>query len=254
MAASRATLAAVAVMAVLVAVMAPIAVAQPSIDSLAGVYDSRANPAQAVSFHILATPTATRAYAVRGDGWEAVGYGYGRDFTGAIRRVGKDGKPLDQPPGSLTFTIERDGIHARARYADGANFDDTWTRAGSWGRSDNPAAKHPGDGAPAGIPADPDRPKFGDYVQVDELPEAITKVPPKYPDRARNAKVDGTVVVQALVGRDGTVRDTKVVKSVHADLAEAARACVAQWKFKPARAAGKPVAVWVAIPIKFTLH
>ena len=51
-------------------------------------------------------------------------------------------------------------------------------------------------------------PKFGDYVYVEELPEAITKVNPVYPDIAREAGVDGTVMVQALVGKDGKVKDT----------------------------------------------
>src|SRR6185503_8173379 len=48
-------------------------------------------------------------------------------------------------------------------------------------------------------PSDEDLPKFGDYVYVEELPEAINKVPPIYPDIAREAGVDGQVVVQALV-------------------------------------------------------
>jgi TonB family protein len=48
----------------------------------------------------------------------------------------------------------------------------------------------------------------------EELPEAITKVAPTYPDIAREAGVDGTVMVQALVGKDGRVKDTRVVKSI----------------------------------------
>ena len=53
-------------------------------------------------------------------------------------------------------------------------------------------------------PTDEDLPKYGEYVYVEELPEAITKVAPQYPDLAREASVDGTVMVQALVGKDGT--------------------------------------------------
>ena len=44
-------------------------------------------------------------------------------------------------------------------------------------------------------------PQFGEYVYVEELPEAITKVSPEYPDIARQSSMEGTVVVQALVGR-----------------------------------------------------
>jgi TonB family protein len=92
-------------------------------------------------------------------------------------------------------------------------------------------------------------PAYGEFVHVDELPEAITKVAPVYPAN----RAEGTVMVQALVGKDGRVLDTKIVKSVPG-LDEAAAASVRQWTFKPALANSKPVAVWVVIPIKFTVH
>lgn len=116
--------------------------------------------------------------------------------------------------------------------------------------ADDPAA------APAQVvvaPPDSANPRFGDYVYVEELPEAIGKVPPKYPLVARKAGVDGTVLVQALVGRDGRVHDTRIVKSIPM-LDTAAVEAVRQWTFKPALAKGKPVAVWVAVPVRFTLH
>ena len=96
-------------------------------------------------------------------------------------------------------------------------------------------------------------PKLGEYVYVEELPEAVHKVPPEFPDAARKADVSGTVMVQALIGRDGRVKDTRVVESIPA-LDGAAVAAVRQWEFKPAQAKGKPVSVWVAIPVKFSLH
>lgn len=102
-------------------------------------------------------------------------------------------------------------------------------------------------------PTEDELPKFGEYVYVEELPEAITKVQPEYPEIARSANVDGTVMIQALVGKDGRVKDTKVVKSV-AMLDAAAVAAVKQWVFKPALSNNKPVAVWVAVPVKFSLH
>jgi periplasmic protein TonB len=102
-------------------------------------------------------------------------------------------------------------------------------------------------------PSDDQLPQFGEYVYVEELPEAITKAPIAYPDIAREAGVDGTVMVQALVGKDGKVKDVKVVKSIPM-LDEAALASVRQWVFKPALSNNKPVAVWVAVPVKFTLQ
>jgi len=111
-----------------------------------------------------------------------------------------------------------------------------------------------GDGDIVVAPPDDDAlPAFGDYVYVEELPEAITKVPPEYPDIAREAGVDGTVLIQALVGKDGRVKDTKVVQSIPM-LDAAAVDAVAKWVFKPALSNNRPVAVWVAVPVRFTLH
>jgi protein TonB len=102
-------------------------------------------------------------------------------------------------------------------------------------------------------PEDEGLPRFGEYVYVEELPEAITKAAPEYPDLAREAGVDGTVMVQALVGKDGQVKDTRVVKSIPM-LDASAVAAVKKWVFKPALSNNKPVAVWVAVPVRFTLH
>jgi protein TonB len=109
--------------------------------------------------------------------------------------------------------------------------------------------------------SDDELPKYGDYVYVEEFPEAITKVAPVYPDIAREASVDGTVMVQALVGKDGRVKDTRLVdksgKPVTSSipmLDAAAITAVRQWVFKPALSNNKPVAVWVAVPLKFTLR
>lgn len=117
-----------------------------------------------------------------------------------------------------------------------------------------PSAATPGTAVIVVPPADTSAlPKFGDYVYVEELPEAITRVPPTYPDAARRAGVAGTVMVQALVARDGSVADVRIVKSIP-PLDGAAATAVRQWRFKPAMARGQPIAVWVGIPVKFSLH
>lgn len=110
-----------------------------------------------------------------------------------------------------------------------------------------------GDSLVIAPPASDALPAFGEYVYVEELPEAITKVSPEYPDIARQSSMEGTVIVQALVGKDGKVKDTKVVKSVPV-LDDAAVAAVKRWVFKPALSNNKPVAVWVAVPVKFSLQ
>jgi TonB family protein len=128
-----------------------------------------------------------------------------------------------------------------------------------------PAAQHvPESGAPADSPTsgvrrggvhatDPELPRLGDYVYVEELPAPITKVPPTYPDLARSAGVEGTVNVLALVGKDGRVKDANVKTSIPM-LDEAALQAVRQWTFRPATAKGDSIAVWVSVPVRFTLH
>ena len=93
----------------------------------------------------------------------------------------------------------------------------------------------------------------GTYVYVEELPEAIVKVTPHYPDSARIAGVDGTVLVQARVCACGEVGETRVANSIPL-LDAAATAAIRQWIFKPALTHGEPVAVWVVVPVRFSLH
>ena len=104
------------------------------------------------------------------------------------------------------------------------------------------------------MPPPPHRPEFGEYLYVEELPEAVKKVDPVYPDDQE--RVHGVVMVQALVLEDGSIGDARVVDTEPGQgmLGDAAIACVRQWRFKPAMSGGKPVAVWVAIPIRFGPH
>lgn len=91
------------------------------------------------------------------------------------------------------------------------------------------------------------------FVRIDQPPRALTTVQPGYPEIARESSVEGTVVIQALVGKDGRVEDTRVAQSIPV-FEDSAVAAVRKWTFEPAKANGKPVAVWVAVPVKFTLQ
>lgn len=88
---------------------------------------------------------------------------------------------------------------------------------------------------------------------VDALPAAITKVPPRYPDDAREAGVQGEVHIAALINAAGFVDRTIVVQSIP-PLDAAAVLAVEQWRFRPARAGSKTIPVWVTVPVRFTLH
>jgi TonB family protein len=89
-----------------------------------------------------------------------------------------------------------------------------------------------------------------DYVPTDAPAEPIHTVKPEYPDLARQARVEGTVVVQALVGADGRVLQTRVLRSIPL-LDGAAQDAVRRWSFHPAQQGGRPVATWVSVPITF---
>ena len=95
--------------------------------------------------------------------------------------------------------------------------------------------------------------KVGENQHVDELPVAITRFPPTYPEAARAAGTQGTVQLEAFVRTDGTVGDVRVAVSVPG-LDEAAIAAVRQWTFKPGLSGGKPVDAWVGIPVRFAIH
>ena len=88
---------------------------------------------------------------------------------------------------------------------------------------------------------------------VNVLPVRLSMKKPIYPDMARMAGIEGTVTVQVLVGKDGRVSKTKVIDGpvpLHQAAIQAALTAV----FQPATTDGRPVAVWVAMPLKFTLR
>src|SRR5262245_26734547 len=92
-----------------------------------------------------------------------------------------------------------------------------------------------------------------DYVAFEKEPEKVTMNSPAYPDIAREAGVEGTVLVRVLVGEDGFVKDMIIIQSVPM-LDDAAAAAAQTAVFKPALQKDKPVAVWMVIPIEFSLH
>lgn len=93
-------------------------------------------------------------------------------------------------------------------------------------------------------------PALGQFVYYEQEPQVTRSVPPIYPVFAKDAGIQGTVTVQALVGKDGTVHDATITQSIPG-LDDAAIAAVRQWVFEPAKANGKPVAVWFPVQVDF---
>ena len=81
----------------------------------------------------------------------------------------------------------------------------------------------------------------------------ITGRSPLYPKAARDAGIQGTVLVMAEIMPDGSVGGTNVVESIPA-LDDAAVQAVKPMRFRPAPNQGKAVSVWLGIPVRFTLH
>ncbi len=95
----------------------------------------------------------------------------------------------------------------------------------------------------------------GDFVFVDELPSVVRPVRPEYNELAKLAQVDGLVIVDVLVGKDGRVLEARLdpkhsIPLLDADALDAAR----QWIFTPALSNNHPVLVWVRLPFRFTLQ
>ncbi len=90
---------------------------------------------------------------------------------------------------------------------------------------------------------------------VVEMPKVLNMVKPKYPDTARKRGQQGTVLVRALVKKDGTTSQVRVPtgKGVAPDLDRAAVEAIRQWTFTPGTKKGKPVDVYIMIPVKFAL-
>lgn len=77
----------------------------------------------------------------------------------------------------------------------------------------------------------------------------------KYPDGARKKKVDGMVVVQFTIGKNGAVRNAKVVRNIGEGCGEAALEVVnAMPTWTPGKQRGKPVAVLYTLPVRFKLE
>lgn len=95
-----------------------------------------------------------------------------------------------------------------------------------------------------------------EFTPYDDAPVPIGNISPEYPDFAKRAGVQGTVILEVEVYSDGVVGDIRVRRSVQAGpggLDEAAIAAVRRIRFQPGRSSGRPVDTLVIVPIEFTL-
>jgi protein TonB len=87
------------------------------------------------------------------------------------------------------------------------------------------------------------------------LPRVTREVRPEYTNEAKDQRIEGTVLLAAVVGADGMVGDVNVTRSLDSVYGLDANAVKAmkQWQFAPGTKDGKAVAVRVAVEMNFTL-
>jgi periplasmic protein TonB len=103
--------------------------------------------------------------------------------------------------------------------------------------------------APVLAPAAPRKIHVAPHVAEGNLVHDVT---PQYPPEAGRNRIQGNVVLQAVIGKDGTVRDVRVESGLPV-LAQAAINAVKQWRYRPYMLNGEPVEVDTEITINFTL-
>ena len=102
-------------------------------------------------------------------------------------------------------------------------------------------------------PPDPARRILGVTAGV-QRGRIINQVVPVYPRQLRSEGVEGMVVLEGMIGKDGVVQGLKVVSTDHADLAMAALDAVREWRYEPSQLNGEPVAVTTTISVNFGLN
>jgi periplasmic protein TonB len=106
------------------------------------------------------------------------------------------------------------------------------------------------------VPDAPPPPRAAAPVRVSTLlrpPVRLREVSPVYPEAARMARVEGVVIIEAIISPTGEVVDARVLRS-RPLLDEAALVAVRQWRYTPSLLNGVPVPVVMTVTVNFTLR
>lgn len=119
--------------------------------------------------------------------------------------------------------------------------------------ADTPATEpHADTAAPSSGPANatpPSRVKIAQGISQGLL---LHRVSPVYPEQARRNRIQGRVLLEAVIGKDGNIKDLQVISGPK-ELTRAAVGAVQQWRYKPFLLMGQPVEVDTTIEVNFTL-
>lgn len=107
--------------------------------------------------------------------------------------------------------------------------------------------------APMTVAADDQQPAQTQSKEAQTKPEFISGNEPKYTDAAREAKIEGTVILAVSINEKGKVKAVKVKSPLDKGLDRNAINAVKRWKFKPATMDGKPVPSDMNVSVDFRL-
>jgi periplasmic protein TonB len=82
-------------------------------------------------------------------------------------------------------------------------------------------------------------------------PEPIQKVDPAYPQELMHDRVEGVVVLYAVIHADGSVGEVRVIEGFDERLNENARKALLQWRFRPGTKDGTPIDIEAVIRVPF---
>ncbi len=105
-------------------------------------------------------------------------------------------------------------------------------------------------GLPEAAPPPPQAVRVGGQIKE---PKKLKAVAPEYPDIAKQARVQGIVILECTISPQGKVTDVKVLRSIPL-LDEAAKAAVLQWVYSPTLLNGVPVPVIMTVTVNFKLN
>jgi protein TonB len=87
-----------------------------------------------------------------------------------------------------------------------------------------------------------------------KAPIVVKRVDPIYNETARKARIQGFVIIEAVIDREGNVTEARIIKPLPLGLDMAALNAVKQWKFKPGTLNGQPVPVYYNLTVNFRIE
>jgi len=111
-------------------------------------------------------------------------------------------------------------------------------------------------GVTGGVVPPPPRAETPSRIRVSsgvQEAKVLNRVQPSYPPLAKNARIQGTVVLEAIIAKDGSVQNLRVVEG-HPMLVQSAVQAVQQWRYQPTILNNEPVEVETVINVVFKLY